>query len=72
MKNDRDIPRRGFLAGSAAGAALIFGSAAAPGRAHAPEKAMTGADFRNKLLECLGGAWPEPGDFRPTLRETIR
>ena len=33
---------------------------------------MTGADFRNKLLECLGGAWPEPGDFRPTLRETIR
>jgi len=33
---------------------------------------MAGTGFREKLLECLGGAWPEPGDLRPTLRETIR
>lgn len=29
------------------------------------------ADFQEKLLECLGGPWPEPCELRPTLRETI-
>jgi dienelactone hydrolase len=27
--------------------------------------------FRNKLLECLGGPWPESGDLRSRLRATI-
>jgi len=29
-------------------------------------------DFRQKLLECLGGPWPEECDLRPKLRETIQ
>jgi dienelactone hydrolase len=29
-------------------------------------------ELRKKLLECLGGPWPEPGELRPVLRETIR
>lgn len=28
--------------------------------------------LRNKLLECLGGPWPEPCPLRPKLRETIQ
>lgn len=30
------------------------------------------ADFRERLLECLGGPWPEPCDLKPILRETIQ
>jgi len=30
------------------------------------------ADFQEKLLECLGGPWPEPCELRPKLRETIQ
>ena len=29
------------------------------------------AELRARLLECLGGPWPEAGDLRPKLRETI-
>ena len=28
-------------------------------------------EFREKLLQCLGGPWPAPRDLRPRLRETI-
>ncbi|KPL21230.1 MAG: hypothetical protein AMJ75_10360, partial [Phycisphaerae bacterium SM1_79] len=27
--------------------------------------------LREKLLECLGGPWPEPCKLRPLIRETI-
>jgi len=33
---------------------------------------MTGGDLRARLLECLGGPWPEPCDLRPLVREVIR
>jgi len=33
---------------------------------------MSDADFREKLLACLGGPWPERGELSPVLRETIR
>ena len=29
-------------------------------------------DFSEKLLQCLGGAWPESSDLRPKIRETIQ
>lgn len=63
--------RRAFLAQSAAGAAVILSPGRSPRPTHASEKAMTGEDFREKLLECLGGPWPDPSDLRPALRETI-
>lgn len=31
---------------------------------------MDAANLREKLLHCLGGAWPEPCDLRPLTRET--
>jgi len=32
---------------------------------------MATADFQDRLLECLGGPWPEPCPLQPSLRETI-
>ena len=65
------VERREFLARSAAGLTLLLSGAAA-GPAHAAEKKMERDAFRKKLLECLGGAWPEPCELRPKLRETMR
>ena len=28
--------------------------------------------FRNQLLDCLGGPWPDPSPLKPKLRETIK
>lgn len=33
---------------------------------------MTAKEFRAKLLECLGGPWPEPCDLNVRHRETIK
>lgn len=33
---------------------------------------MQQAEFREKLLACLGGPWPDPAPLRPRLRETIQ
>lgn len=33
---------------------------------------MAAADFQEKLLACLGGPWPEPGDLKPKLGETTQ
>lgn len=32
----------------------------------------TSEDLRRRLRECLGGPWPEPGELRPVVRETMR
>ncbi len=32
---------------------------------------MTPQDLRGKLLDCLGGPWPEPGPLNPRYGETI-
>jgi dienelactone hydrolase len=32
---------------------------------------MEAEDLREKLLECLGGQWPEPCDLRPVTREIM-
>ncbi|MHB0960145.1 MAG: dienelactone hydrolase family protein [Pirellulaceae bacterium] len=33
---------------------------------------MSMTTFREKLLACLGGPWPDPSPLRPILRETIQ
>lgn len=66
------INRRTFLAGSAAGAAFALGSHGSARPARAADEEMTAGVFRAKLLECLGGPWPDPPPaLRPKLRETI-
>jgi dienelactone hydrolase len=64
----RKVPRRAFLAQSAAVAALI-GTNQAP-EASAAESRSSPSDLRRKLGECLGGPWPDPCDLKPIVRET--
>jgi dienelactone hydrolase len=64
------LQRRAFLARSAAGAALIMGAEKMMPTAHA-DPTPPPTDFRAKLQECLGGAWPDPPPLAPKLRETI-
>ena len=65
------IRRRQFLARATSGVAL---AAAAGGELSAAESKGPDnmATFRERLLECLGGPWPEPCDLKPQLRETIQ
>jgi dienelactone hydrolase len=42
------------------------------GTARGDNEVATAENLREKLLMCLGGPWPPPGDLRPALRETIR
>jgi len=72
------LGRRDFLVQSAAGAALVLAGEAGAGTAAQKiaqettrREAMSAKDFRAKLLECLGGPWPEPCELQPVLRETI-
>ncbi|MDY0166898.1 MAG: alpha/beta hydrolase family protein [Thermoguttaceae bacterium] len=62
------IPRRKFLAQSTAGA-LVMGGINAGKPAAADQLEESG--FRTRLLECLGGPWPEPCELRPEVHETI-
>ena len=64
------IPRRQFLAGATAGVALTATGTGLSGAQ--PQGSRNMADFRERLLQCLGGPWPEQGDLRPQLRETIQ
>ncbi|MGA2033091.1 MAG: alpha/beta hydrolase family protein [Thermoguttaceae bacterium] len=68
--NVRD--RRTFLAETTAMTAMVAGVAAALPAAETGATPATPEHFRQKLLQSLGGAWPEPCDLRPKLRETIR
>jgi len=74
-----EIQRRTFLARSAAlaataslGAPASTPNIAAETSEIAPMKSpLPAAEFREKLLECLGGPWPQPCALKPKLRETI-
>jgi len=71
LLDESNIQRRDFLAKSAAGAALAMGAEPLLSAAQGAEMTAA-AGFRERLLQCLGGPWPEPCDLRPKLRETIR
>jgi dienelactone hydrolase len=68
--DENNMQRRDFLGKSAAGAALAIGGE--PLLAGSPAADKFAAGLREKLLQCLGGPWPEPCDLRPRLRTTIR
>ena len=63
------IRRRVFLA-QTAGGAILLGSGAGPRGVQASESAMQPEKFREKLLECLGGPWPDPPGLEPEALET--
>ena len=69
--HENPMQRRDFMTKSAAGAAIIIGSESLLSAAQEADKAAP-AGLRVKLLQCLGGPWPEPCHLRPKLRETIR
>jgi dienelactone hydrolase len=72
------LGRRGFLAGSAAGAALFCEMAVSGEGVPQPLErqdsqrgfSMTDQQRKDRLLECLGGAWPDPCPLNPQLHET--
>jgi len=66
------LNRRDFLAGSLAGAAMLNAAADARQVNGQLERPMHATDFRKRLLECLGGDWPQPGPLRAQLREVIQ
>lgn len=76
MSNERppcktDIQRRQFLvrATSSLAVAATVGTELSPAQPQGPNRM---ASFREHLLQCLGGPWPEPGDLKPVRRETIQ
>ncbi len=69
--DENNMQRRDFLTRSAAGAAIVIGAEPLLSAAQGADKTAS-AGLREKLLHCLGGAWPDPCDLRPKLRETIR
>ena len=69
--NSGRIGRRTFLAGSAAGAVAVMRAEATATESATGDGAMAGEDFRKRLLDCLGGPWPDPCELKPQLRETI-
>lgn len=69
---DGGISRRAFLAASAAATAGMIESEGLSGPVYGKEKTVKPENLREKLLECLGGPWPEPCALRPVIRETIR
>lgn len=66
------ISRRGFLAKSTLSAAAIIGTGCTLNAGENKTTDKRTANFREKLLACLGGPWPEPCDLGPILRKTIR
>ena len=84
--DQQGIPRRKFLAKSAAGMATVAGIQNATCRAATPsmsvsrnpeEEAMPDAgqtveESRNQLLRCLGGPWPELEPTADTLKPKLR
>ncbi|MCL4204754.1 MAG: dienelactone hydrolase family protein [Pirellulaceae bacterium] len=66
------IGRRTFLASSAVGSSAFFRSSVSPGGVNLVAETMTIEQRKEKLLECLGGPWPEPCPLNSQLHETIR
>lgn len=61
--------RRGFLATAGGGIAATALATAPDVQAQA---ALSQTDFRQKLLECLGGPWPEPCPLKPKVTDTVQ
>ena len=65
MPNRRDFIRSTTLAAGASAVAGVESEVSAK-----PGPKVTGSTFRDKLLEGLGGPWPEGGDLQPKLLKT--
>ena len=76
--SEETFGRRGFLTGSAAGAALLCEMMVAGEGGQQPIErqdsqrgfSMTDQQRKDRLLECLGGEWPEPCPLNPQVLET--
>ncbi|MHB8901142.1 MAG: dienelactone hydrolase family protein [Thermoguttaceae bacterium] len=65
------IGRRQFLAHAASGAALAA-TAAGGSSAAEPQGSTEMTTFRQQLLQCLGGPWPDACDLKPVVREILQ
>jgi len=71
--NQDTMKRRNFITGTAFGAAgALSGCAGGTTGQGSPGPESGEVDLKQKLLECLGGSWPEPGDLRPKSGEILQ
>ncbi len=70
---DHEVSRRQFI-GRAAGApvAAALWQAQPAGGGKMPTRARKGAPTRAKLLDCLGGPWPDHGPLQPVVEQTTQ
>jgi dienelactone hydrolase len=68
MPSRRKPTRRTFLTHSAT-ATLALGASSTMPPANAADPPTTTQSLRDKLLQCLGGPWPNPCDLKPITRE---
>lgn len=66
------VPRRTFLAQSAAATAALAASGSSSSDAPGAEGRSAGVDLRAKLLACLGGPWPPACDLKPIVRQSTQ
>jgi len=68
------MKRRGFLVGGLIGAAggVLEGCASHPEDQSPVGTGKGELDRKAKLLECLGGEWPEPGELNPETGNVIQ
>ena len=77
MRNPLDeVTRRRFLEMAGAAAGTVGVAQSAQGETDKPgvkrEKSMSHDEMLGKLVDCLGGAWPEPCPLNVKLKETIQ
>jgi len=71
MPSPQDPTRRTFLVQTAAASLLVAADVPA-GAAPAKDSPMPPTELKSKLVQCLGGPWPERCDLKPVLRETMQ
>lgn len=71
MTDEAQISRRGLLAGLGAAAMTEMAGASPSANAGGGKpRAVRGDSYRKKLLQCLGGEWPEGGPLQPIVEKT--
>ena len=68
------MKRRTFLSGSALGAAggILAGCESPAGKGDLSAAGQGEVDLKDRLLDCLGGPWPEPSELKAETGSVVR
>ncbi len=72
--NQFNMKRRTFLSGSALGAAggILAGCESPAGKGDLSAAGQGEVDLKDRLLDCLGGPWPEPSELKAETGSVVR